>query len=146
MKNNKLYLRWNNGVIEIRKEGEHIIISSKNYIFELRPRTIIIHGKIASYEHVETGKQKKRKYTYIYLDNAIEPKQGHGKIIKEVLYENFEVRYQDMGFEKFLTIVTPGAYLYEYVILTAEILTVAYSAKREAYVDIEPGLATIYFV
>lgn len=139
-------VKWGNGFLELICKNEVFIINAKNYTIELRPRTLIIHGRISGYEQAEVVKYRKRRYMYIRLSEEIIPIPGPGRIIKEILYGNFEIRRQDFDFEKYMTIITPGAYLYEYIIITSDTIAVAYSLHRDAYVDVEEGLTTIYFV
>ncbi|WFO75109.1 hypothetical protein J4526_08555 [Desulfurococcaceae archaeon MEX13E-LK6-19] len=146
MKTGGRRIAFQKGFIDIVVKSGILTLQSSNLVMELRPRAIILQDKIRDYEETEIGKTKRKKVIYLHLEEAIEPFKGRGEVVKEVLIENYEIRRQDLGFEEYITIVTPGTHLYEYIIISSDTITVSLSAKRQAYVDKEDHTTTIYFV
>ncbi|ALU12296.1 hypothetical protein EYM_02185 [Ignicoccus islandicus DSM 13165] len=61
-------------------------------------------------------------------------------------YMGFDVRATDLDFEKYLTVVVPGSFLYDYVIVTSNKSEVAMSAKRKAYLEETEKSSIIYLL
>ncbi len=140
------YVKWRNGSLKLVFKEPLLEIISKNYRFILRPRIVIVEGTVKEYNIASPNRRGKYKYVYIELGEEVIPFDKKGRMPRPDIIGGFEVNYQDMRFEEYLTIVTPGTFLYEYVILTTNMLTICLSAKKEAYVDLEENVATIYVV
>ncbi len=140
------YVKWRNGGLRLVFKNSFLEIISKNYRFILRPRIVIVEGTVKEYNVVSPHRHGKYKYVYIELSEEVKPFDKKGRVPRPGIIEGFEVNYQDMGFEEYLTIVTPGAFLYQYIILTTSMLTICLSAKKEAYIDLENNVVTIYVV
>ncbi len=62
------------------------------------------------------------------------------------VYRGFEIRAVDMDFEQYLTVVTPGNFLYDYAIITPHKIGIFMSAKREGYVEETAKSKILYLV
>ncbi len=139
-------VKWGDGCIDLEARAGELAITFSNTKITLRPRIIIVEGSDVDYEEGSSGKSVKKKYIYIHVRECLKPLPAQGKYISTVLYDKYEIRYQKLGFGEYLTIVTPGEYLYDYIIVTEDTITIGMSGKREAYFYKEDKRLTIYFV
>lgn len=137
---------WGDGCVSFRSRNNELKVIAENLEILLRPRVIVFIDKIDSYELCECGKKAKKKYIYIYPKTHIQPINKRGKFLKEYTIEKFVIMHQRLSFDEFITVITPGEYLYDYIILTKEVITVAMSGKKEAYFYEEENRLTVYFV
>ncbi len=142
----EICVAWGNGCIEFKVRNNELEINGENVKIILRPRVIIFTNGVTDYELGESGRKAKKKYIYIYPKNGIEPINKRGKFLKEYSLDRFEIMYQKLSFSEYMTIITPGEYLYDYVIITRDIVTIAMSGKKEAYFYKEENKLTIYIV
>lgn len=115
-------------------------------LIELRPRTIVVKNNIKSFEERDVGKTRKKKVIYIDFRESLKLFMGQGEQVKEILVDGYEIRRQDLGFDEYLTIITPGTHLYDYIILSSSTLAIVLSGKRQVYFDKEDTVLTIYIV
>ena len=143
----RIEVKWGNSCIELEHSIDILRLNSVNYRVELRPRTIIVKGSIDSSEVVETGKHRKKKYLYINFKEKIKGFVGRRYSQEtEFILRNFEVKILDLEFERYITIITPGPFLYNYVIISQDQLVIELSGKREVYIDRELKMITVYIV
>jgi len=62
------------------------------------------------------------------------------------VYRGFEIRAVDIDVEQYLTVVTPGSFLYDYVIITPTKMGIYLSAKRDAYLEETSKSKVLYLV
>ncbi len=139
-------IAWGDGHLEVKAIDNELLVKAGNLKIMLRPRVIIVEGVQTEHEVGEAGKRSKKKYVYIYPDQGIRSLEGRGKIINEYNMDRFEIKYQRLSFNEYLTIITPGEYLYDYIIITRDTITIAMSGKREPYFYKENNRLTIYLV
>ncbi len=143
------YAKWGAGrALEIEVSEDVMIIRGDGFELDLEPRSIHLE---APEFHVREYADEKRKRIYIDLPAGIKgimaPRidvdYGESKLLGL-----FEVRLTSInGLGDYLTIVTPGGYLYDYVILTNDSVMFETSARRKTYREEMPGEAlTIYLV
>lgn len=140
-----LYVRWGKGkALGLGLSGGELEIVSANTRILLHPRDIVIEAQVEKYEDVIAGK---RKYLYVYFRNTIEPLDAPRIDISDVeVVDGFEVRATNIEFARYLTIITPGAYLYNYVIISDNVLTAEVNTRREIYYEQITKGVTIYFL
>ena len=133
-KKHLLYIRWGKGkALGIGLGGGELEIVSANMNIILHPRDIVIEGKVDKYEDVVAGK---RKYIYVYFKESLQPLDASRIDIGDVeVINGFEVRITNIEVARYLTIITPGAYLYNYVIVSDNILSAEVNTRREVYYE-----------
>ena len=142
----EICVAWRNGCIDFKVRNNELEIITGDLKIILRPRAIIFINGVTDYELGESGRKTKKKYIYIHPRNGIEPINKRGKLLKEYTLDRFEIMYQKLSFNEYMTIITPGEYLYDYIILTNDTVTIAMSGKKEAYFYREEDKLTIYIV
>lgn len=135
-----------NGYITLTIKSDVLILESRNILIELRPRTVVVRDNIKSFEERDVGKSKKKKIVYIDFSETLKLFVGQGEQVRETLVDGYEIRRQDLGFDEYLTIITPGTHLYDYIILSSSTLAIVLSGKRQVYFDKEDNMLTIYIV
>lgn len=144
----KIYIVWG------RKKDETLMLSikpwefillSKNILIIFIPKEVRVSGPIE--KHVEESYGKKR-YIYVKFSEKLLPLTGKGEyVLKRKIIENFEVRITDLDFTKYLTIIMPGTFLYNYALLSDDELIIETSTKKEVYFEkLKELMLTIYFV
>ena len=132
------------GALALRIEPAELEIKAENTRIILRQREIVVDSPVSRYEDVVTSK---RKYFYIYLSENIKPL--HPPRIDIIDYDvvgGFEIRVTNIEVSRYLTIITPGAYLYNYVILSDNLLGGETNTRRELFYEKTSRGLTIYFV
>ena len=121
-----------------------LIIAFKNVVFMFLPREVRVSNNVKTHRE---GKHGKKCYVYVELSNNVTPISVKGEVInKPRIIGNFELRYTNLDFSRYLTIITPGAFLYNYAILFDEGLCIETSANKEVYFEKIRDSLTIYFV
>lgn len=140
-----LYTRWGKGkALRLGLSGGELEVTSTNTRIILHPRDIVVEAQVEKYEDVVAGK---RKYIYVYFVDPIEPLDAPRIDVSNVeVVDGFEVRVTDIGFARYLTIITPGAYLYNYVIVSDNVLAAEVNIRREVYYERTARGVTIYML
>ncbi len=119
-------------------------VVSKNILIILTSREIRISDYVKKYSEEESTR---KRYIRVFFSEPITPlneepyPRFHGGII-----ENFDVRYTNLGFSKYLTLIVPGSFLYNYIVLTENSLSIECSVKKSVYFEEYKTSLTIYFV
>ncbi|RLG81420.1 MAG: hypothetical protein DRO13_01235 [Thermoprotei archaeon] len=135
-------LRWDKGYLLAEYTSDKIVVRGSNACIEIRPRTIVVRGFLTYYE---AG--NKKKYIYVYFRGGLraftsnKPTSRHTKIV-----DIFEFRYTRTFYDEYYTIIMPGAFFVEYVILTKSVMTIALSGKRRTYYEELRDSLVIYIV
>lgn len=140
-----LYIRWGKGrALGLSLSGDELEIVSANVNIILHPRDIVVEGKVDRYEDVIAGK---RKYIYVYFGESLQPLNASRIDINDIeVINGFEVRITNIEVARYLTIITPGAYLYNYVIISDNILSAEVNTRREVYYEKTGKGLTIYLL
>ncbi len=139
----KLRVAWGDGHLELRFVEDWLEVLASNYRIILAPRSVEIRGEASGHRESLVGK---RKYIYVGLAEGLKPLRGPGERVERLLVGGFEVTGTDVEFSRYLTIVTPGFFLYNYVVLSDSSLALELSARREAYFDEGGEKLTLYLV
>jgi hypothetical protein len=142
----EFYVKW--GAVEaLRLEvgSDTLRVIAENADIVLEPRMADINAKYSYKKEVEDSN---RKTLYIGLREPIKPlKAPRIDIVGRSYVGNFEVIYTDLDFEKYLTIITPASFLYDYVVLTTTEIMFHMIARRQVYFEEEPyDHIRVYFV
>ncbi len=138
-------IKWWSGSLVFRVSSEQLVVGSRNTSVDLRQRTVIVKAPIESYE-VFYDENSRKKYVYIYFRGNIRPFERRCRVVDREAIGVFEIRVVDKEFESYLTIVTPGFYLYDYVILTRDSIAIVLSGNRQVYFDKGVDHLTVYIV
>ncbi len=146
MKKNYIYVKWGNKpeALALRIEPAELEIKAENTRIILRQREIVVENTITHYEDKITGK---RKYFYIHLSEKIKPLQPPRIDITDYeIINGFEIRITNIEISKYLTIITPGPYLYNYIILSENLIGGETNTRRQLFYEKTNKKLTIYFV
>ena len=146
MKKNYVYVKWGTPkeALALKIEPAELEIKAANTHIILRQREIIIENKIKKYEDKTTNK---RKYFYIYLSENIQPiKPPKLDITDYEVINGFEIRTTNIELTKYLTIITPGPYLYNYIILSNNIIGGETNTRRQLFYEKTNNKLTIYLL
>jgi len=119
-------------------------IVSKNILIILTFREIRISDYVKNYSEEESTR---KRYIRVFFSEPLIPlneepyTKFHGGII-----ENFDIRYTNLGFSKYLTLIVPGSFLYNYLVLAENSLSIECSIKKSVYFEKYRNSLTIYFV
>ena len=143
------YVKWGPGrALELQVAQDAMIIRGDGLEIDLEPRSI--HVEAEEFTVREYGDEKRR---WVYIDlprgvRGIEAPRIDIDASHPKLLGLFEVRLTEVDdIDRYLTIVTPGGFLYDYVILTGDKLMFETKARRKLYRESVPGESlTIYLV
>ena len=132
----KLYIAWDSkgryGLLSSLR-GEALTIAAYNITLTFNPRGIDVVANIGDVKVYDIGK---RKYVYIFLNERIKPlPTGKSDIVDKEFIGSFEVVVTRINGNNYLTIITPGSWLYNYVILTDDTLLIEMSSKKDVYFE-----------
>lgn len=140
------YVKWDTTkALELQLHGDVLRIKAENANIELEPRSATIE---APYSYKKEVPDVNRKTLYIGFREPLKPLEAPRiDILGRSYIGNFEVIYTNLDFEKYLTIITPSHYLYDYVVLTGHEIMFHMIARRQVYYEEEPyDKVTVYFV
>jgi len=131
----RLYLGWkdkNMGVIaEIRPSK--VVISSYNLTFMLEPNQVTIEGDIHSVDVIDTSK---RRNAYVSYDD-IKP-VPLGRVYCNhffTIFDRFKINVINHKIASYITIIVPGDWLYEFMVISDNKACISMSKGRKAYVE-----------
>ncbi|BES82016.1 hypothetical protein [Pyrodictium abyssi] len=130
------YVRWNGGALELRVMREALEIRAANAELLFEPRSVTIEAKYTYKREVE---DRNRKTLFIGFAEELKPLEApRVDIVGRNYIGNFEVVYTDLEFERYLTVITPASFLYDYFVLTSRDVMLYMQAKRKVYFEEEP--------
>lgn len=130
------YVRWNGGALELRVMREALEIGAANAELLFEPRSLTIEAKYTYKREVE---DRNRKTLFIGFAEELKPLEApRVDIVGRNYIGNFEVVYTDLEFERYLTVITPASFLYDYFVLTSRDVMLYMQAKRKVYFEEEP--------
>ncbi len=132
----KVYVAWNSkgkhGLL-FSFRGESLTIAAYNLTITLNSRGVDVVASIKDTKVYEIGK---RKYVYIIFKEKIQPlPTGKSDIIDKAFTSGFEIIVTHINDNNYITVVTPGSWLYNYIILTNDTLMLELSKKRDVYFE-----------
>ncbi len=131
-----VYAKWGRGVIEVRVRGEMLALRTANLEAVFEPRTVLVEGRYASHRLLTDDR---RARVYIDLANPLEPLEAKRiDLVGSRTLGLFEVRVTDLEFSRYLTVITPAGFMYEYLVISDDRLMVEASAKRKVFFEEEP--------
>jgi len=118
-------------------------IVSKNVLITLLPREIKVVDGISKFSEEESSR---KRYVRVFFEKPIEPINEKPERPYEGIFENYEVRFANLGFSKYLTVIVPGSFLYNYIVLSENSISIECSVKKTIYFEKTGSSLTIYFV
>ncbi len=139
-----VYARWPPGGLHIRVKGEYMVLEAANALLAFEPRLILVEARYAGYQ--EAADEKRRRLVIEFAEPIKPVKPPRIDFAGEKPLGLFEVRVVDLEFEKYLTAITPGSFLYDYFVVTSTRILVETSSKRRFYYEEEPYTKLIVHV
>ena len=131
------YVRWGSGALEIRVAPEKMVVVGGNGSIVFEPRSVEVNIRYAGKRNVE---DRNRRTLLIEFQEQLHPLTGPPRvdIVGRNYVGNFEIVYTDLEFEKYLTVITPATFLYDYAVITTRDLMLYMQAKHKVYFEEEP--------
>jgi len=131
-----VYARWPPGGLKVCARGETLTIEAKNMFLSFEPRLVLVDGGYSGYS--EACDDRKCRLV-IEFGRVLEPLEAPRiEFVGQGYIGLFELRVVDLEFEKYITVITPGGFLYDYFTVTSSRLLLESSAKRRFYYEEEP--------
>ncbi len=143
------YVKWGVGkALELEVAQDVLMIRGRGFEAALEPRSVHVE---AEEFYVREYAGDKRKWVYVDLPRGVEGLEAPRVDIDSgspKLLGYFQVQLTEVeGLDRYLTILTPGGFLYDYVVLTSDRLMFETKARRKTYQEGVPGESiTIYLV
>jgi hypothetical protein len=139
----KHYLKFNDKCLEILIESGSITVHG-NFDLEIRQRIIVTSGDVKTEIHSIRG--GKKKVIYLHYDKFMgsECAPGH-RVLDELPTHLAHIKYIESRLGGYLTIITSGYFLVDYIVVSSETVAIVTSGKREIYIDRNNNVA-IYIV
>lgn len=133
---------WKSGYIVIDYTIDKLNISALNNSFELKPRTIVV-SKFDKYVEAVN----RRRYIYIYFIEELKPFINSNEVVfRENDIDFYEINYTKLDYDEYYTIILPGHFIYEYIVLTSDELAVMLSIKRRVFYERVDSKLVLYIV
>ncbi len=127
-----VYVKFKNIVFEVKVHGNALFIAN-SIVLDARSITLPKESEIF---YAEPEVKKRVVYAFYNPLKGVERPPYVDMLAGERrVFGGFELRAVDMDFEQYLTVITPGSFLYEYTIVTPRKLALVTSAKRDFYLE-----------
>ncbi len=138
------YVRWGRGVLRLKASQDSLEVEAGNGSISLEARMIRVEAPVEEWRDVLQGK---RRWVYVDLGEELEPLPGGRNATSRLLMLGlFDIRSTDIGVERYLTVVTPGHFIYDMVIVSSARIGVAAPMRRSFYFDRDEDSLTMYLV
>ena len=139
-----VYARWGSGVLEVTVRGETLIVRAANAEMVFEPRSALIAARYSS--HRVLGDDR-RVRVYVDLAEPLKPLEAKRiDLVGSRVLGLFEVRVTDLEFSRYLTVVTPAGFLYDYLVVSDERVLLEGSGRRRVYFEEEPFEKVIVYL
>lgn len=134
-------IKWGDGVVLVKCGDVDVTLTFGNGKLTFYPREVSLECKYSRFYVEDVGK---KRYAYVLFREPLKPFEpnGHGDVKVQC---SFEIRSVDLGFSKYITIITPGVALYEYAIVSEELLVVMSRVKKRVYFETLSSGVNIYY-
>jgi len=135
------YISYRNGCLQVKRTGEYIVVSSNGFSIEIRPRIITVKGvKEAEEKPIYSAK---RKSIYIYHD-SIDALEKCPDKPDELLLGDYMVKKTSLFTGEYITIITPGYSLIEYLVITDRVTVIVTQGGRNVYFERGDDTIAVY--
>lgn len=139
----KWSIPFKEGCLEVRRKGDSLEVRGGNFTIELRPRVISVDGSTGI--SIEGIYGSRRKVIYIRHE-GIKTLDHCNEKIEEVDLGDYIVKSTYLFTGSYITIITPGYLLVDYVVITDDSAAVVVQGKRSTYFEESGRRVTIYVV
>ena len=137
------FIKFKKFALEVDIAGNALIVANK-IVLDARSVTL---PKEAEVRYAEPSVKRRAFYAfYERLPTAEFPPAVDMVANDRRVYRGFELRATDLDVEQYLTVVTPGSFLYDYVIITPNKMGIYLSSKREGYLEETSKSKILYLV
>jgi len=134
-------IRYRDGCLEVKRAGEYLLLSGWNYSIEIRPRIISVKGfKRAEVKEVYGSR---RKIVFIYHDAVKELRECYNTV-EEIDLGDHLVKATSLFTGHYITIVTPGYTLIDYIVITGDQTLIILQGKRNIFLEEHRDTLTLY--
>jgi len=137
------YVRWLDGGARVVVSGDVLELVFRNARVVAEPRRLVLEGIPASPRCYSDGRRLR-----VALDLAGEPEPFRPPPRIDIEYTGmvggFQVTYTSLGFDSYITIVTPGGHLYDYVVVSRRLVFLEASGRRKAFFEELGGGVAVY--
>ncbi len=131
-----VYARWGGGAVELRVRGESFAVRAANAELLFEPRYVVVEARYAARRSVS---DERRTRVYVELAEEIKPLEPRRiDLVGSRVLGLFEVRLTDIEFRRYLTVVTPAGFLYDYFVVSDDTVMLEASARRKVFFEEEP--------
>lgn len=139
----KAYLGIDDRCVEYYWSGEYFVVKD-GFQLEVRQRIIHIVGVDELQEHVIRGGKKKVVYLPYRKKSSINC--SNVKNVSEITSHIAHAKYIRTSIGDYIVIITSGAFMVDYIVISEDKIAIVVPGKREIYIDRENGSATLYIV
>lgn len=134
-------MRYGDGCLEVKRTGEYLLLSGWNYSIEIRPRIVAIKG----FKRVEVKEiyDSRKKIVFIYHDVVKELGECND-VVEEIDLGDYLVKVTSLFTGHYITIVTPGYTLIDYIVITGDQTLIILQGKRNIFLEEYRDIVTIY--
>lgn len=126
------YIKFNDKCLEVKLTSDAVIINSGT-VLEIRQRIVSVQNAINYSVHsIRSGR---KKVIYIRHGGLGSKCKAPYKALDELQSPIAYIKHIKSNLGDFVTIITPGQFLLDYVILSSDIIVVMVSGKREIYFE-----------
>lgn len=143
---NHAKLRYKSSCILAEYSPEYFRVKAGNYELEIRPRVISLRGC----EHISVSTLYRGRKKAIYVKHRViqsyQVDECRVGLEDELNVGYFTVKVTETSHGSYLTILTPGSFLSDYIVVGEDITYIQLPGGREAYFEKLGDLCTIYVV
>ncbi len=135
------YVRWFEGAAAARASDGVLELVFSNARIVLEPRRLLLEGVGARQRSRNDGR---RLRVLLEASEPLKPITPPPRIDIDYtgVVGGFQVMYTSLGFENYITVVTPGTHLYDYVVVSSTLVYMEASGRRTAFYEgLDGGLA-----
>jgi len=141
----KISLKLNGGCIDIAYTSEQVSLIGDGFSFEFRQRSITLKNVNNVEVHVIRSGRKKVIYAR-YRGNML-PCRDHGETSREEISTPlFTARVTRCSLDTYLTLIFPGTFLIDYVVMSRDMVGLVLPGKREIHTEKTGNDVVIYIV
>jgi len=139
-------LRYKEACIIGEYSPEYFHVKARNYELEVRPRMISLTGcGDVSVSTLHRGR-KRAVYVSHQVIECFRKEECKGDVESEVNTGYFTVKATATPHGDYITILTPGSFLSDYIVIGEDMTYIQLPGGRDVYFEKLTGLCTIYIV
>ncbi|UXD22031.1 hypothetical protein IPA_01005 [Ignicoccus pacificus DSM 13166] len=138
-----MYVKFKRGALKVEIHGNALIVGDR-IVLDARSITFPKGSKVYQGEPDKKRRVLVIEHEELKLEEfppTVDMVSGERRY-----FHGFELRAADLDFEKYLTVVVPGSFLYDYAIITPSKTEIVMSAKRNAYLEETSKASIIYLL